>query len=295
MSNNAAIINMLRGNGTRRNTVACTTATFDEVKWPTVSLQPLFFGEEREAFDSHRAIYNEDMDRVITVATSSYALIDHKQFVEQAAFELEKIGYKDLQCKVSLINNGDKMVAEFKDVDHPLRVNDEEIYPTFVLKNSYDLGWAASVVGGIFRQVCSNGAYVGHANGYQRRHIGGTIETNMANIISSVSTEMKFVEQKFNDMIKTSLKKGEKIRVSSLKLTEAEKNALASMKELSSGAQLTVTLEDDTEVWTVADGGHNMLDVYNLVTEFVTHKVPNPVRRDTLAIATNRLFYNTIH
>lgn len=291
MSNNDSIIAMIRGTTHRRNTIDCTTTTFDEVKWPTISLQPLFFGENRTAFASHRAIYNEDADRVITVATSSYTIIDHKQLVENAAYELEKAGYKDLDCEVTMINGGDKIVTRFKDTAHPMKIGNEEIYPTFVIKNSYDLSWAAAVVGGIFRQVCSNGAYVGHANGYQRRHIGNSVSSNMDHILTQVTSEMKFVEAKFKSMINTAAKRGVPLNINQLRLSDAEKAKLLNLHELSSGASLNLTTnQDGKEQWSMAEAGHSVFNLYNLVTEFVTHQITNPVRRDALSVATNKLF-----
>lgn len=293
MSHNASIVNMLSGNSARRSAKTVRISSFEEVEWPTISLQPLWYGDEKVAFSSHVAILNEDTERVITVATDTYALIDHKQFVEQAASELEDAGYKDMECKITMIDYGAKMLAEFIDRQHPINVGKEELYPTFVLKNSHDMGWAASMVAGVFRQVCSNGAYVGHANGYKRKHSGDSLVTNMDEIAKRLTAELKFTERKFTDMINTAIGKGEAIDLSMLKLTDKEKEQLSYLGEVSSGASMRIKANvEDLEVWELTDGGHNKFDVYNLVTQFITHSIDNPVRRDTLSTNASRLFLN---
>lgn len=291
MSYNASIMNMLSGKSARRSTKTVKVASFEEVSWPTVSLQPLWYGAEKTGFSSHVAVLNEDTSSVITVATDSYTLIDHKKFVEQAASELEDAGYKDLECRVTMIDDGAKMLAEFIDRAHPITVKNDEIYPTFVLKNSHDMAWAASVVGGVFRQVCSNGAYIGHANGYKRKHSGDNLVTNLDEIIKELAIELRYTERKFSDMAQTAISKGTAINLNILRLTEKEKQQLLYLKETSSGASMRIkSIEDEVEMWELVDDGHSKFDVYNLVTQFITHSIDSPVRRDVLSANAAKLF-----
>lgn len=289
MSYTDSITNMLRGTTTRSSKRAKERryTSLDAIEYPTVEKLPMYYGD-KQPIDSHVALVNTQTGKVISVASKQYSIIDHKDIVEQAYDAVCKAGIRNPEVECRMIGDGDRMWLRFMDKERPVFTeNGEEIYPTFIFKNSYDLGWRASVVGGVFRQICSNGAYIGTASGYSRRHVGSA-ESDMFLAVQQATETVQSATGLFSEMSHKKLPKGQRIDINSLRLTAKEKNLLMIMRELSSGVYVNMIEDDDKEVWSLGQDS-TVFSVYNLLTEFTTHHVESTVRRDTLSIATNRI------
>ena len=85
------------------------------------------------------------------------------------------------------------------------------------------------------------------------------------------------------------------INLDALKLNDGEQQSLRFLKERSTGLRIEskVIETDDGEktVWTPEDET-TKYDLWNLMTEFATHRVTSPLRQDTISTSIDKLFHS---
>lgn len=292
---------MLRTSKTNGNYVL--HAPGQDIQFPNVEKQALYYGENKEAFTSHVGIVNVDDGRVITVASKGYEILSHADVIELADAAVEKAGFKDAQRSTYMINGGDRMLVDYvlSDQTYEIRKGDE-VHPKLTFKNSYDLGWAASVVGGLFRLVCSNGAYIGEAKGTKRKHTASLTPENVDSMLAGIVLEIPKIQQRLGEWAKTPIKATQELNIGALGLSQTEKDGLLVLRERSTGLHVECKQKEIAaidggkdgqwvDMWVPA-GDTTMYDVWNLITEFTTHRVHNPIRRDIISTAANTLFHS---
>jgi len=144
----------------------------------------LFFKVEREKlyttshiYTGQDALINGSTGNVLGVVSSKYQVIEHKEVLDSFSKLMEKRDDIKIQS-VRSVKDGAKfyMTAE---IDNKISVGilkdgkPDIIKPMLVLSNSYDESTKVGFVAGIWRLVCSNGAYVGiKAINLVRKHLG---------------------------------------------------------------------------------------------------------------------------
>jgi len=144
----------------------------------------LFFKVEREKlytashiYTGQDALINGSTGSVLGVVSSKYQVIEHKEVLDSFSKLMEKRDDIKIQS-VRSVKDGAKfyMTAE---IDNKISVGvlrdgtPDIIKPMLVLSNSYDESTKVGFVAGIWRLVCSNGAYVGiKAINLVRKHLG---------------------------------------------------------------------------------------------------------------------------
>jgi hypothetical protein len=146
--------------------------------------QDLFFKVEREKLYTSSHIYtgrdallNANTGSVLGIVSDKYQVIEHKEVL--GSFMKLMGDREDVKIQsVRSVKDGAKfyMTAE---IDKKVQVgvlrdgSPDIIKPMLVLSNSYDESTKVGFIAGIFRLICSNGAFVGiKAINLVRKHLG---------------------------------------------------------------------------------------------------------------------------
>lgn len=118
----------------------------------------------------YKFIVREDTNQVVSCVTDKYKLVTNEEVVNKSVPVLEKYGAKLQECK--MFGNGARTQWTWNLPASELTVLDGDIVnPQIIIKNSYDASLQISILGGIFRLVCSNGAVIGDIYGkHNSRH-----------------------------------------------------------------------------------------------------------------------------
>lgn len=268
----------------------------EDIPFPNVTLEPLAWGTENNAFASHCAVVNKDDGRVITVVTDSYSILRHEDFLATADESLRNTYGKDITRKTRLINGGDKMLAVYTLEDNPITLrNGDTAFPSLILKNSYDLGWAAALSGGVFRLICSNGAYVGEMTASKKKHTAQLDGDYVKYITKGIVSNIPLIEKRMTEWSKEKIGRKTHINLDALKLNDGEQQSLRFLQEKSTGLRIeskTVeTADGEKTIWTPEDDT-TKYDLWNLMTEFATHRITSPIRQDTISTSIDKLFHS---
>lgn len=292
---NAIIRNMVRNANDRTRGTITKVYEGDDIVFPSVSLEPLCYGADKKDFGSHVAIVDNSDGRVITVATESYQLFTHEHFIEISDAAV-KSTYGKVNRTTYMINGGDKMLVQYQLEDNPITLRSGDIaYPTLLLKNSYDLGWAASMMAGVFRLVCTNGAYVGELTKSKRKHTASLTSEYVKAVVDTVVNNIPNIEKRMTEWANQRIDKKTRINLDSLKLNEGEQQSLRFQRERTSGLHIDSkqieTADGEKTIW-VPDAETTKYDLWNLMTEFATHRVTSAIRRDTINTGIDKLFHS---
>ncbi len=295
---NTALSSMLNtATGSRRRGQSYKTYDFGtDIPFPNVTLEPLAWGTENNAFASHCAVVNKDDGRVITVVTDSYSILRHEDFLATADESLRNTYGKDITRKTRLINGGDKMLVVYTLEDNPITLrNGDTAFPSLILKNSYDLGWAAALSGGVFRLICSNGAYVGEMTASKKKHTAQLDGDYVKYITKGIVSNIPLIEKRMTEWSKEKIGRKTHINLDALKLNDGEQQSLRFLQEKSTGLRIeskTVeTADGEKTIWTPEDDT-TKYDLWNLMTEFATHRITSPIRQDTISTSIDKLFHS---
>ena len=295
---NNALSSMLNtATGSRRRGQSYKTYDFGtDIPFPNVTLEPLAWGTENNAFASHCAVVNKDDGRVITVVTDSYSILRHEDFLATADESLRNTYGKEIARKTRLINGGDKMLAVYTLEDNPITLrNGDTAFPSLILKNSYDLGWAAALSGGVFRLICSNGAYVGEMTASKKKHTAQLDGDYVKYITKGIVSNIPLIEKRMTEWSKEKIGRKTHINLDALKLNDGEQQSLRFLQEKSTGLRIeskTVeTADGEKTIWTPEDDT-TKYDLWNLMTEFATHRITSPIRQDTISTSIDKLFHS---
>ena len=120
--------------------------------------------------DDYKFIVREDTSEVVSCVTNKYKLVTNEEIINKSMPILEQYDAKLQECKT--FANGARTQWTFNLPSNELTVVDNDIVnPQIIIKNSYDGSTQVSILGGIFRLVCSNGTVIGDIYGkHNSRH-----------------------------------------------------------------------------------------------------------------------------
>jgi len=255
------------------------------MNFPKVEERPVYWRRlGRKTCPGHKAIVNADNGQVFAVATKRYNLIRHEQALDIAETAIAKNPeFGQPEPDIRLLDDGARLWAtyRFPQTEYDIGGGDK-VNPTIELMNSYDLGWSFSLRFGAYRLVCSNGLVVGKTFvWYKHRHTRG-LELERIQQILCQGME-KYSEQvelwrSWLDKVTTSVDY-ERV-IEGIGFNGKEKEALHEEVEISSDIKL-----DDLRLKTLS-----YWMFYNLVAQYVTHKVFNQIRRANMMARMSRLF-----
>lgn len=150
-----------------------------------VHMEPLFRKNGTQATSS--AIVRDDKDEIVSVVSEHYQLMPYRETVLPVVEELMGQGWELAtrvrgRSGVRVESNGKRVYVEMihRGVKENLGVQQrgelDVLMPRMFVHNSYDRGSAASLLGGVYQLVCTNGLIAPGANliGHTKnKHIGG--------------------------------------------------------------------------------------------------------------------------
>ena len=253
--------------------------------FPQVKEQPVFFGRKNyQMTEDYKAIVNPETNNLYSIVSSKYKLIKHEEVisgVEEALWEVPEYGQTDR--RVELTNDGSKMRTTFKFPEISVNVGSDLIHPQIVVYNSYDTTLGLRIDFGAFKVICSNGLTIGYkVFHYNKKHFASLdIQTVLQGLKESLN---QFSEQRelWKTWVDKQLEMEEaKTILSKLELNKKEEREIGLEVEKQSGITL---LPWDASQWITK------WILFNILAQYITHRVKSITRRFTLENQMRRLF-----
>jgi len=255
----------------------------------TVPVSHEFRGETR-IFEDKFAIINSDTGRPYSMVTGSYEILTHEEALKHVDMVLAnnpQLGTPSLNINMYPDHTGNpeakmKAVYTFPDVQYEVE-NGDLINPTITILNSYDLSWAYKVLFGAYRLVCTNGMVVGEKFlEYRKEHHQ---DINLERISELLIQNMERMSDQIGlwhswlDRVTTSSEYERIVRGIGFNKTQLEE--IHEEVEVSSNVRL-----DDFRIKSIS-----YWVLFNLITQYITHRVENPVKQHRLNGRVRQLFY----
>lgn len=207
----------------------------------------------------------EDTGECLGVTTEQYGLLQHRELVVAARQALEVRGMTDYKENIVVTGGGAKLFATFEFRERQLASKVGDIFGyRLTLKNSLDRSTRAAFLLGFLRLACLNGAAsLEKEFAVTKRH--------------SLDISVDFL----GDAIETAVQRGPsalKIYEVMAQATVTDEQGINLFDNLVAKGHLSKVLADSMKVlWLSprreADRGRNVYNVYNAITEHLTHAV----------------------
>ena len=205
--------------------------------------------------DDYKFIVRNDTSEVMSCMTKDYKLVTNQEVLDKSLPHIEKHGGVLTEQKV--FGGGARTAWTFQFKTNPTTINGEKLYPQLNIRNSYDGSSTVSVLGGVYRVICLNGAIIGkifksHSEKHSvwntalnNGHIGKLVE----NTISSMD---KVFRNEFPVMFRTEIKN--------------KKDIVNAIERLPS------KYNEDAVNYLLTHKPTNYWDLFNLCTWVLTHR-----------------------
>ena len=230
----------------------------------------------------YKALVNPDTEWTYGILSEKYQLIKHEDVIEMVEKAIKKSPeYGHFERDITFLSGEAKMKASyvFPEITVPVGRGDL-INPKIDVFNSYDGGWRFNLLFGAFRLVCSNGLVIGekvlqykvkHFSTFSEDHVKQLLISSMESFSDQTNiwkTWMdKLVPQEPYEKIMERLPFGKKQR------EEIDKEVEISTGE-STGQEKALTL------WIL----------FNILSQYVTHKIKSDLRRVQIENAMRKVF-----
>jgi len=256
------------------------------MNFPKVEEKPIYWGRlGRKICPDNKAVVDTYTGRVFAVTTNKYNILRHEDVldvVHEAIARNPEFGNASLTLE--LPDDGAKMWAKYVFPETEYDIGDGDlINPTIEVRNSYDTGWAFSLIFGAFRLVCSNGLVVGkkfthyvhrHTHGLNKKIIFQVLNEGMEKFSEEVELWKKWV-----DKVTTSTEYEQVMET--MNFYKKEEEEIHQEVEISSNLSL-----DDLHLRTLT-----YWTFYNLIAQYITHRIQNVIRRAEFTARMARAFY----
>jgi hypothetical protein len=253
--------------------------------FPKVKEEPVLWGRKNSLVTKeYKAITNPDNKHLYTITSNRYKLIKHEELIsgiDELLWELPEFGHNER--KLEFTKNGGKMRATYTFPEISVDVGGDKIHPQIVNYNSYDTSTGLRIDFGAFKLICSNGLTIGEkVFHYNKKHFASIdFQIIMEGLKKSLN---QFSDQK--ELWKTWVDKKLEVNeakelVTSLELTKKEEAELDNEVEIQSGFTM---LPEDQYQWVTK------WVLFNILTQFITHRVKSMQRRFGLENKLRRLF-----
>jgi len=226
-------------------------STFPVIEVPAVGIPK--DGKEIDA-TGYKFIVKEDTNEILSCMSTDYKLVSNQEVIDKAMPSIEKEGGKLTECKT--FGNGARTSWTFKFTEHPVEIYGDILHPQLNIRNSYDGTSTVSILGGVFRLVCANGAIIGQIfEQYSERHSiwnpgisNGKITDMVENTITSMETVFT---NEFPRLFRTKIK---------------EKDIVKTIERIPS------QYNEDAVNYITSHNIKNYWDLFNLCTWIFTHR-----------------------
>jgi len=226
--------------------------------------------------------FREDTGACLGTTTEQYGIIQNEELLAAAHEALDTRGLSGWNERILVTQDGKRFYADFTFANKQLASEVGDVFGyKLILKNSFDRSTRASFQLGMLRLTCKNGA--------------STLEKDMAATAKhSVGISVKFVGQ----AIDRALAQGQNAlkvydQMAGISLTDEQ--GVNVLNQLVLAKDLSGSLRDDIKIiWLNPrrdeDKARNLYNLYNAVTEHLTHKVSSERYEYADALSSGILF-----
>jgi len=230
----------------------------------TVSQQAIIHNGKPTGFFGN---FREDTGACLGMTSDQYGLVQNDELVDAAIAALHARGLSDFEQKVLVTGEGEKMFAEFTFKNKQLASAVGDIFGyKLILKNSFDRSTRAAFELALLRLTCMNGnstlekefgVTAKHSGKVSVEFVGRAIDHSIENGQRALKVYDKLAEMAITD------EQGQNI----LKQLEAIKLLSGSLRQSMETLWLAPKRTEDK--------ARNLYNLYNAVTEHLTHQVSN--------------------
>jgi len=217
-------------------------------------IAPLFTPEAKR-IEGFKAIWNTGKDKIATIVSDRYNLVQHKTVIDAVA---DAISNLNISANANVRDSGNKVFVDIEFDQAKLYIDEnEEFIGGIRIINSYDKSTGIIVAPRLLRLACMNGMVVdkGFVSGYQIKHTTKLTE-DFEGIISSMIKDMINSNEKLKAMVNDCI--GDSIE---WELMDRILNSLSGgKKHFEALKEILVKVENPTR-W----------DLYNSFTSYATH------------------------
>lgn len=205
--------------------------------------------------DDYKMIIRNDTSEVLSCMTKDYKLVTNEEVLDKSLPHIEERG--GVLTEQKLFGNGSRTSWTFQFKEHPVTIGGEKLYPQLNIKNSYDGSSTVSILGGVFRLLCSNGAIIGQIfESHSERHsIWNTTLNNghIGNMVKNTINSMdKVFKKEFPVLFNTQIKD--------------HKDVVRAIEKLPS------KYNEDAVNYLLTHKPKSYWDLFNLLTWVLTHR-----------------------
>ena len=134
----------------------------EDFNFVTMEERPIYV--EDVALSTHKAIYNPETRKTVSVVGSGYKYVDNNTVFGQFedAIRLSNLDTNGMVRNISTSHGGGRTVVSYDFPEHSINIGENDsVNLTLTVLNSYDTSWRFRVLGGAFRILCANGLIVG--------------------------------------------------------------------------------------------------------------------------------------
>lgn len=256
------------------------------MNYPKVISKPIYYLDGRpKKVETHKLLIDEDTGYNFAVVSNRYSITPHEEMlevIEDVLFHSPEYGR--VEKEISLYDNGGKLEAKYRFPEIKIDIGGGDmVNPQISVLNSYDLGWARSILFGAFRLICSNGLVIGkrifeykqkHSAPFNRQEVKNTLIIAMEGLSDQAEIWKRWVDKL------VTIKEYETIMES---LPLAQKDVIAIGQEVEIGSNIML---DNIKTRTLT-----MMLFFNILCQYTTHKVQSHIKRVNIENAMRKSFY----
>ena len=256
------------------------------MQFPELVEKPIYYLDNRlRKVETHKLLMDKNTGNKFAVASKMYKPTLHEDMLEVIDDVLYHAPeYGKVEKDIVLYDDGGKMEAKYRFPEIKVDIGDGDmVNPQISVLNSYDLGWARSILFGAFRLVCSNGLVIGrklfeykqkHSTPFDRQEVKNTLIMSMEQFSDQTQIWKRWVDE-----IVTFEKYEEVIE----KLPLAQKDVVAIGNEVEISSNIMI---DDIKTRTLT-----MMLFFNILCQYTTHRVQSHMKRINIENGMRKVFY----
>lgn len=257
-----------------------------ETYFPKLEERKLFWINDGKAqtVPGRKLLTDGENGNTFAVVSNIYKPTPHEEMlgvIEDVIKEVPEYG--DPKRFLRTYNDGARMKATyiFEDVEVDVGGKDR-LHPKIDLYNSYDLGWSRAMNFGAYRLVCKNGLTIGErVFAFRERHVTPFNREEVKNTILMAMEKFSDEKRIWNAWMDRKVLPAEYERVmETLPLTDRDVKLIGEEVEVSSDLVI-----DDLRTKTLT-----MWIFYNILAQYITHRIQSENRRYQLENAARRAF-----
>lgn len=275
----------------------------EEVKFPAVEELPIAVGANAfvgKYINGYKAIINPETEHVYDITSQIYKLVKHEEVIEKAEQAFDSYSaFGGYQKRVRIYKEGARMRATYTfDKKIVVMINGVEdlMNPTVDVFGSYDRSCRHTLILGAFRLICTNGAVIGEKFAYiRKRHmpdldLSETVESLKDGFSAMKAMQLTWERWSKQTLLGNDYEKTMKV----LALNKKETTLLLEEPEASTGWTL-----DRWQYLRDMPGEKYLKEAeqlttwifFNILTQFVTHRIKSEARRIQLEERMRKVLY----